>query len=106
MNTEKAERPTGCSTVAAAMVLAADDELSESEWLVAEQHLGQCAACRKQWVEFAVTDRRLLDCAAELNALSSSQSALRARLVTAFTKGERRRASDWISRPGKLGWAA
>jgi predicted anti-sigma-YlaC factor YlaD len=106
MNAGRAERPTECATVAAAMVLAADDELSKAEWLVVETHLDQCAVCRAQWANLAVTDRRLLECAAELNALSPSGSALRARLMTALCERERRRWPGWIPRPGKWGWAA
>jgi predicted anti-sigma-YlaC factor YlaD len=105
MNSEKAERPPDCSTVAAAMVLAADDELSKAEWLVVDQHLDHCATCRAQWARFAVTDRRLLECRAELDALSPADSTVRARLLSALGRRERR-WSGWVLRPGNWGWAA
>jgi uncharacterized protein (TIGR03435 family) len=82
MNTEKAEGPRACATLAAALVLAADDELSKTERLVVVQHAGRCAECPAQKETFALTDRRLPECRTELDVLRPSDSAVRARLMS------------------------
>ena len=104
MNIENVERPAECATAAAALVLAADDELGRAEWLVLEHHLEQCAECRALRATFALTDRGLLQCAAELDALTPTDSALRARLIAALGGREHRRWSDWIPIPGNWEW--
>src|SRR5690348_3712912 len=106
MNIENADCRRECATVAAALLMAADDELNKAEWLVVEQHLDRCAACRAQWATFALSDRRLLECRAELDAFSPSDSATRARLMSVLGDRERRGWSAWVPRPGEWGWAA
>jgi predicted anti-sigma-YlaC factor YlaD len=105
VNTENSDGQRVCASLAADLVLAADDELSTAEWRVVEQHLALCPACRGQWAAFARTDRRLLECAAELNALRPSDAAMRARLVSALSKRERNRWTRWLPEQGKWGWA-
>lgn len=105
MNTENSDGQPVCASLAADLVLAADDELSPAKWRVVEQHLALCPACRAQWAVFARTDQRLLECAAELDALRPSDSAMRARLVSALSKRERNRWARWLPGQGKWGWA-
>jgi predicted anti-sigma-YlaC factor YlaD len=105
MNTENSDAQRVCASLAADLVLAADDELSTAEWRAVEQHLALCPACRAQWAAFPRTDRRLLECAAELNALRPSDSAMRARLVSALSRRERNRWARWLPGQGNRGWA-
>jgi hypothetical protein len=46
MNTDNGYGEAACGHLAAAMVLAADEELTTAEWRAVNQHLTQCAACR------------------------------------------------------------
>ena len=105
MNTRNGEGPMACDAVAGALLPAADGELSEAEWLEMKRHLDQCAACRTKWESFALTDGRLLECAAELDALCPSDSALRVRLVNAL-HGRTTRRWSWMPGPANWKWAS
>src|SRR5579863_3677279 len=105
MNTEYNDGQPACASLAAYLVLAADDELSTDESRVVEQHLAVCPACRAQWTAFARTDRRLLECRAELNELTRPDPAVRARLVSELSKPEQNRWARWLPGQGRWRWA-
>ena len=104
MNTEHGCSGATCRDLAAALVLAADDELSTAERRAVDHHLAQCADCRLQWAAAARMDARLRECGAEMNAQSPPDPAVRVRLVDAFRSGERRRWQGGWPGQGKRGW--
>jgi anti-sigma factor RsiW len=106
MNTENGYGEPACGDLAAALVLAADEELTTAEWQAVDQHLAQCAACRSQWAAVARMDTRLKECRAEVNAQSPPDPAVRVRLINALSSPKR---SSWLGVSlgrGKWGWAA
>ena len=104
MNIENGHGDSACADFAAALVLAADDELTTAEWRAVERHLAQCAACRLQWSAVARMDARLRECGAELNAQSPPDPAVRVRLVDAVRSRERGRWQCGWPGQGKWGW--
>ena len=106
MNIENGHRDMACADFAAALVLAADDELTEAELGVVERHLAKCAACRVQWSAAARMDARLRECRAEISAQSPPDPAVRVRLVDAL-RGREREPGRWQFRwpeQGKWRW--
>src|SRR5579872_5232479 len=106
MNTDNRYGEAACGHLAAAMVLAADEELTTAGWRAVNQHLAQCAACRSQWAAVARVDTRLRECRAEINAQSPPDPAVRGRLINALSSPK---GSSWLGvtlRQGKWGWAA
>ena len=103
MNIEDGHCDPACANLAAALVLAADDELTTAEWRAVERHLSQCEACRLEWSAAARMDARLRECGAEINAQSPPDPAVRVRLVDALHSRERNRwRSTWPG--GKWRW--
>jgi anti-sigma factor RsiW len=105
MNTDNSYGEAACGDLAAALVLAADGELTTAEWRAVDQHLEQCAACRSQWAAIARMDTRLSECRAEIHAQSPPDPAVRVRLISALSSPKR---SSWLGgrlRHGKWGWA-
>ena len=104
MNIENGHGDMACADFAAALLLAADDELTEAELGVVERHLAKCAACRLQWSAVARMDAGLRECRAEINAQTPPDPAVRVRLVDAVRSRER---GLWRFRwpgQGKWGW--
>lgn len=106
MSIEGSDGPLTCANLTVALLLAADGELSNTEWLVVEQHLAVCTACRAQSVDFAQTDRRLLESAADLNAIGPADGDARIRLVSALSDRRGRKWVTWFQPSRKSGWAA
>ncbi len=105
MTTENAGGRPVCAGLAAALVLAADNELSTAEWRAVERHLPQCPVCRVQWAAFSYLDRRLLECRTEFNE-SPPNPAVRARLVSALRNRDHEGWRVRLPRLGKWRWAA
>ena len=106
MNTENGYGEPAYEDLAAALVLAADDELSTAEWQAVDQHLVQCTACRSQWSAVARMDTRLRECQAEIKAQNPPDPAVRVRLINALSGSSR---SSWLGampKQGRWDWAA
>jgi hypothetical protein len=104
MNIENGHGDMACADFAAALVLAADDELTEAELGVVELHLAKCSACRLQWSAVARMDAGLRECRAETNAQSPPDPAGRVRLVDALRGRERGRWQFRWPERGKWRW--
>jgi anti-sigma factor RsiW len=89
-----------CAQLAAALVLAADDELEQDALLLVEAHLTDCAACRAQSALFRQTDRYLLTCGQALDGPSLSGPAARARLAGRLAALQREEPARWL----RAGW--
>jgi anti-sigma factor RsiW len=104
MRIENGHGDLACADLAAALVPAADNELTKAELGAVERHLAQCAACRLQWSAVARMDADLRECGAEINAQSPPDPAVRVRLVDAVRSRERGRWQIRWPGQGKWGW--
>jgi anti-sigma factor RsiW len=105
MNTEDGYSEAACGHLAAALVLAADDELTTAEWRAVNHHLARCAACRSQWAAAARLDMRLRECGVEVKSQNPPDPAVRVRLVDALRAHDRRRWKGGWPRKGRWGSA-
>lgn len=106
MSTDNGYREAACGHLAAAMVLAADQELTTAEWRAVNQHLEQCAACRSKWAAVARMDTCLRECREEINSQSPPDPAVRVRLINALNSPKRGSWLGGMVRQGKWGWTA